>query len=84
MAPTNGTSNGRWVTTTILTVAALISGLVIGALQTRVEAEERFVPRFTYERDQAALGRKLDRIEQKLDALVRAVERNSARLEERR
>jgi len=83
MAPqTNGT--GKWTFSIVISIVSLVVGLVIGGLNTRVQAEERFVSKDVYLRDQEVVSHKLDRIEAKLDSLVRAVERNTAILDNRR
>lgn len=75
MAPQNGTT--RITITVVISVVSLVVGLVVGGLKTRVDVEQRFIPRDVYLRDQSSILGKLDRIEQKLDTLTRAVERNS-------
>ena len=57
MAEKNSSGNGR-----ILTVVALVVGLVIGSMGTWISAGERFVGRQRYERDQGRLEKKVDQL----------------------
>lgn len=62
---TNASDNWKWAT-------MLIVGLVVGALGDAMLASSRYVTKVDYLRDRDALNLKLDKITEKLDALVLA------------
>jgi len=78
--------NGNWpaIVMVALTAASFLVGIRVGTLQARAEVAEKYLPVARYTEDQRQILHKLDTLDRKLDALVRAVERNTARLEDRR
>ena len=75
--------NGNWpaVVMVVLTAASFLVGIRVGTLQAQTEVAEKYLPVARYTEDQRQILHKLDNMERKIDTLVRAVERNTARLE---
>ena len=80
-----GGLNGNWpaVVMVVLTAASFMVGIRVGTLQAQASVAEKYLPVTRYTEDQRQILHKLDTLERKLDTLVRAVERNTARLERR-
>jgi len=85
MAQRSSGLNGNWpaVVMVVLTAASFMVGIRVGTLQAQASVAEKYLPVARYTEDQRQILHKLDNLERKLDTLVRAVERNTARLERR-